>query len=89
MAITITIAPPIDTTNSWRNTFRKIDQEAFFDNFKNLLLADGATTATRISTACTADHTSFLIAQPNGTVKIVHHIHHDIGSAFVSGSTHI
>ena len=85
----LTIAPaPTDTTNTWRNTFRKIDQEAFFPKFKNLLV-DGATTATRISTACTADHTSFLIAQPNGTVKLVHHLHHDIGSAFLPGSKDI
>lgn len=74
----------VSSANSWQNTFVGHQQDELFDKVGNIL--SGSSVAQRINDACSDPGVAFLIAQPNYSIKILHHLHHDCGTALAPGS---
>ena len=72
------------TVISWKSTFLgHTSQDTLMDKFKNLLnnCAGGGSKAQRIIDACADPSIAFLGASPNHQILILHHFHHDRGTA--------
>lgn len=65
------------SANSWINTFNGHNQDDVLDRFRGIL--NGGSTAERTNHACANAAVAFLLPQPDASVKLLHHLHHDRG----------
>ena len=74
-------------TNSWTATFSKINQDKVLSKFAGLLT--GASAAERSNHACANADVAFLIPQDDFTIKLVHHLHFDLGNLSSPGTNEL